>query len=836
MNDTKQYELIDKLIKYDIIKHFDDLGINSEEEIELNNNDVMSLCNIASKFSLSNSKYNKSHAYDIATKLFINFEDEYEFIKPIAYNILSRLGNFPGRQLLGVSNNHIDKQTSFLLKLENFSREIENRISLNDNNEILTDFQKDFFDVLTNESFYSVSAPTSAGKSFVFTLSIVKRLLDNPKEVIILIVPTRALIQELSVKVLQKIKKYKIDSSVDVRTIALKEDCELDHGRVYILTQERVKTLLEHNNVKVNTCFVDEAQEIQNNRGVVLQNTIEALLKKFPKMNLFFASPLIKNPQCFSDILKLKKTKNNFIEEVSPVGQNLILLSEVFKKVKQVKVDLLNLNSIDKFLGKFKFNFKFRSPKKDLIANIAELITKDDDLTLIYCNGTDEAEKRAKKLSENLQDIDMYEGIQELIEFIKEDIHTEYSLISCLKKGVAFHYGKMPANIRVQVENLAADKKLKYIFCTSTLLQGVNLPAKNIIINNPKKGNKKAMNRADFLNLIGRAGRLCKEFHGNIWCLCPEDWVEKCYEGEKLQNVKSYYFDNLTNKTDKIKEIAKGLNCSDDLVSVFGKFYNDHIIDRNSISEFQSINNYDEIVELHNIATKIPKELPDELIKKHYFIHPLRLNEMFAKLKPNLMLFTPQNIYDSNAYECLKNIFELINTIFLKKENKSYIYHTLIANKWIHGDSIKKIITESHNYNVGSAQNKNIEKPSINKTIRETLGTIESDIRFKYVNFMQAYIDILNFIKKGKDPNYDEESVLPYALYLECGACASLVLNYMALGLSRLTSIKLGKINNFKIDDPSTQKCYNKLKNINLENISLPNICKQEIKRLILDY
>src|SRR5690606_6658075 len=74
----------------------------------------------------------------------------------------------------------------------------------------------------------------------------------------------------------------------------------------------------------------------------------------------------------------------------------------------------------------------------------------------------------------------------------------------------------------------------------------VNLPVRHIIVENPRRG-PKTMSRADFLNLAGRAGRLLKEFHGNIWCLRPGEWnpVEggelACFEGERLQELSSAF-------------------------------------------------------------------------------------------------------------------------------------------------------------------------------------------------------------------------------------------------------------------------------------------------------
>src|SRR5690606_23147430 len=102
-------------------------------------------------------------------------------------------------------------------------------------------------------------------------------------------------------------------------------------------------------------------------------------------------------------------------------------------------------------------------------------------------------------------------------------------LIFCLKKGVAFHFGKLPQKIRSEIEKLFAKKKISNIFCTSTLLEGENLPAKNIFILSNAIGRSK-FSEIDFWNLAGRAGRLTQELYGNIICVRAED------KGNRWQN------------------------------------------------------------------------------------------------------------------------------------------------------------------------------------------------------------------------------------------------------------------------------------------------------------
>jgi replicative superfamily II helicase len=570
-------ELINKLVVFDISQNLHH-GLELIQTYEISEEEIEFLCKIASIKSLSDDSEEQFLAYEIITKLFKNFSEKYPSLYSITYSVLSRLGNFPNRELLkdfGFDESQL-KQTP-ILKIETMTREIENSISLSDKRTLLTDFQKQFFDVLTNENFFSVSAPTSAGKSFIFTLSIIKRFLKNKKEKIVLVVPTRALIKELSEKVLNGLKEYSLTNEISIRTVPLVEEDKIEDGIVYILTQERLNTLINETDIVINTLFIDEAQEIQSNRGVVLQNTLELAIKKFPDLNLFFASPLINNPKYFNELLNLHYEDNHFTENISPVGQNIIFLSSITRKVNQAKIELLHNNEYLE-LGKISFDGNFRSTNR--MITLANEITKEDELTLIYCNNPSDTEKLALKIADTIDDEVNDEDILSLIKFIEEDIHKEYSLIECLKKGVAYHYGKVPSTVRANIEKLASDKKLKFIFSTSTLLQGVNLPTKNIILFNPFKGSGQPMERRDFLNLIGRAGRLKYEFQGNIWCIDPKDWANKSFEGEKLQTIESYYIKMLNEKTSSILELAKDYKNSEnyDFLAVFGKFYADFLI------------------------------------------------------------------------------------------------------------------------------------------------------------------------------------------------------------------------------------------------------------------
>jgi replicative superfamily II helicase len=152
---------------------------------------------------------------------------------------------------------------------------------------------------------------------------------------------------------------------------------------------------------------------------------------------------------------------------------------------------------------------------------------------LIYANGADEAEDIALGLLKQLE----FEGpsprLLALSKLAKESVHPKYLLVECVLRGIGFHYANIPAQLRQEIESAFADGELKYLVCTSTLLQGVNLPAKNIFMLKPTRGQGKPLEPSDFWNLAGRAGRLRREFQGNIFLINYSTWPRKCLREPK---------------------------------------------------------------------------------------------------------------------------------------------------------------------------------------------------------------------------------------------------------------------------------------------------------------
>lgn len=129
-------------------------------------------------------------------------------------------------------------------------------------------------------------------------------------------------------------------------------------------------------------------------------------------------------------------------------------------------------------------------------------------------------------------------GIKELDSIskdIKNEVHGDYYLADIITKGVAYHIGYLPSTLRMNIEELYRQGHIKTLFCTSTLVEGVNLPADNLFVMNYKNG-RSIMTEVEFKNLIGRVGRLEYSLYGNVFLVRLSDSLKADKFKELLSN------------------------------------------------------------------------------------------------------------------------------------------------------------------------------------------------------------------------------------------------------------------------------------------------------------
>lgn len=833
--------LVRKLDIASILRQFPE-SFSSETEVSLTDKEIQSLTGYSSILSLSDTAEEVSLSYEIATRLLEYTEGKSSKVIAAAEIILSRIGNFPGRSLLRARYlESSPASVSAPLQLECLAREAENTFYLDETDDqrstLLTDFQYKFLTSLHEEGSLSVSAPTSAGKSFVLNIDLVRKIKSSTGQSIVYVVPTRALISEVAQRIRTTLRSEGLEDVV-VRTapFPIAKD-KIGQAAVYIFTQERLMSFINSQEGEpfITSLIIDEAHEIQNGkRGIILQNAIDISLSRFTNIKVLFASPLIRNPGYFLNLFGRTTNGRYFVEQVSPVSQNLILVSEVKRKPRKLDISILNRGEavpVSTVNTDFEFRGSFASQRAHLVLSISN----GKDSVISFSNTPSQAENVARQISELSTDFEPNEEVISFADFIRREIHPDYPLADCVLKGAAFHYGNMPSLVRSGVENLFKSGSIRIICCTSTLLQGVNLPAKHIVIENPMSGDS-PMTRADFLNLAGRAGRLLKEFHGNIWCVRPSEWNSECYSGDRLQEISSAISTVMKDGGLVIQELleadSNGNVPTDEAEAAFGKIFHDYVIDPQLrfMESYRSEENSDALERTINAIKQIKVSLPIQILENNQSLRPDHLQNLFEYLsrQDSISELAPLSPYIQGGKARMEEIFLVLSTCFewnLSDKQRGYISY--LSYLWVRGTPIGKILSDRVEYVQSNTPNS-----SVSSIIRACLSTLEEAIRFRLVKYFSAYIEILNYIATQNGVEEEFESIEPYHIYLEFGSCSRHALNLMALGISRFTALYMESKFDFE-QDVEAEEYLRHMSTMDIADFNMPTLCKKEIIDLL---
>ncbi|MFC0131502.1 ATP-dependent DNA helicase [Massilia eurypsychrophila] len=811
------------------------IATDSHLSCSLNSDEVRLLVGVASISSLSDQADMQSLAYEICSRLIECYVDVDDLISS-ADMILSRVGNFPGRSLLRRRfRQDSEPDIPFSLSLERIARQAENSL---ENGICLTNFQYRLYHSLSGERALSVSAPTSAGKSYVLNLELIRRLGEASGKCIVYVVPTRALVTEVVGRIRTTVREENM-SGIVIRTapFPVKLSCAVS-GVVFVLTQERLLSLLAISKDKtaISLLIVDEAHELKKgNRGILLQNAVDLALKQSPMADVFFASPLIQNPGYLLNLFQREKDGHFFTEEVSPVSQNLLLVAPVSGKPNIVEISSLINGSLIR-VGRSTLDFSFRDSVAVQKARFALKVCKPGESVIVFASSAAEAEKTAMCAASYVHDFEAPAELLDFINFIRAEIHEEYPLIMSLTMGVGFHYGNMPSIVRAGVERFFKDGTIRFLASTSTLLQGVNLPAKHIVIHNPHLG-PAPMERADFRNLAGRAGRLLNEFHGNVWCIRPMEWEVASFQGAELQEISSA----MSNVMQDGGSLIQGVLGNDVLAE--DKDLGDAAFSR-LFHELRGDGDGEQLVRI-NYATEANNQilsanidslksliisLPVSFLDSHRSLRPdmlQRLYEQIAGLEflDLILLIKP---HETGGKQRMSSAVALIYNAFdIQTTEKQQRWICGVAHEWVWGKPIGEMLVKR----VDLLRARGV-KDSASKIIRDLLKLIETEIRFNLVRYFAAFEDLLRIVLKERGREVDECIVAPYHVYLEFGSSDQISLGLMAVGLSRFTAIRLSTAV-FWGDTREPEDLLKKLASIRLATLSLPKVCQAEIRELL---
>lgn len=802
----------------------------NNERISLSNaldwNNLLSICSVLCQ---SENAEHLEAALRIAQTVLL--EDTNDEQKGAAIYILIKLTNIPAYELAikrDLINKDLINRLPLKLKFEINQAKIFNSLSINENIISINRFQKNVYEKSVENTSLSISAPTSAGKSYILYQLLLDKI--RSKNNIVYIVPTRALISQVEKDINLFIRNYNMQNI----TITAVPRLESSNHNIYILTQERLHRLyLDNPDFKCDFILVDEAHKIDNdNRGILLERKLEEILNTNPKVEIFFSSPFTVNPEILLDIVKKQNKKDIVNTEFVSVNQNLIYISQ--EKGNTLKWNLELVTKRDKYnLGHIELP-KNRRPSTETkkVGYLAWELGFDKKANIIYANGAAEAEKYASILSSiyNEEKIKTEsEKIKELIKVVKNYIHKDYILGKVLKNRVSIHYGNLPLLIREEIEKLFKENEVDYLICTSTLLEGMNLPAKSIFIRNPQRGRNKPLNENDFWNLAGRAGRWGKEFSGNIFCIEPHLWEIKPNPNKKKQSITKALDDLNKNEQNEFIEYIennsprKTAEIKQNFEFAFNYYYSKYL--NKNLDSGTFIEN-----KLEPIFDKISERIrvPKYIIERNPGISPIaqqELLEYFEKYKKDILNLIPVYPEDENSYTEYIALIGRIGKTLASFPHQFNAYRSILILNWIKGQPLSKLIWDSIKY-----YRKKGDKRSIDRICRDVMSEVENFARFRFVKESSCYIDILKYFLTQKEEFELMENIPDLSLWLEFGVYEETQISFLSLGLSRQTSIALSElIPNSELSKKDALKWINET---NLISVDLSPIILEEINNL----
>ena len=608
--------------------------------------------------------------------------------------------------------------------------------------------------------YFSYSGPTSMGKSFVMQMFIKQKVTSGEKGNFCILVPSKALINEVS-----------HDLSVELGNLLFSEDYRIvtsagsyilqveEHNYLFVMTPERLMYLLiAFEDMPIEYVFVDEAQKISapEGRSTFYYQVVGMLYDRERKPHFVFASPNIPNPDVYLQLVPhaVRDSDSVFASSYAPVSQTKFLLDFLTGEIKYYNEHTQALTLLSAMPDGKTMN--------DFIRECGE-----GSKCVVYCKNPDDVVTLALEYAGLLQPLHISD-LDALAEDIKNEVHSAYYLAETISKGVAYHMGYLPTTIRLRIEESFRKKEgIRVLFCTSTLLEGVNLPADNLFITHYNKGGK-PMSAIDFKNLTGRVGRIQYNLYGNVFLVRREKSVEPMQYVELLKKEVEPQALSVGSLRPEYKEYV--VRC---LLAGEGKLEKQ---DGQTGEEFSLMRKFANILLrdiLQNRNGRVREEFREYLTPEN--LQTIRDSFLQKKTQPdddiNISLDQREKLVaaieggakyprvDFNGYIDFKEalaFLEMLHDAFswdvYEKEtlgNKNRLKkYVMLLKQWIRGDSLSQIIDEDVKfrndkkrpvYLSSGKETFDGSKPHINAVIKDNLDMINDILLFRMANYFLRF-------------------------------------------------------------------------------------------------
>jgi replicative superfamily II helicase/DNA polymerase I-like protein with 3'-5' exonuclease and polymerase domains len=387
------------------------------------------------------------------------------------------------------------------------------------------------------------AAPTSAGKTLVADILILRHAFSTFKKKVLVILPFVSLVREkmmnlqsvlegTHVQVGGFMSTYHTKGGFDAADIAI---CTVEKANSYVLK------LLEQDKLDcIGMMVIDEIHLINDpSRGyrleLLLTKVMTVAKQKDINIQIVGMSADIPNLEDLSRWLEAVPFRSNarpvpLVERVA--FETRVKGAKIFRICKKVINEQQDIMMMEE-------NVTSENP----IITYAMAAVKQEkeaengypSLLIFYNNKVKLqglAERLAMIVKKDVKDNRLnQEAIDELIVSLQNCSNpADKKLIEVVRSGIGFHHADLLTEHKDMIEDAFRAGVIRVLVCTSTLSSGVNLPAKRVIVRSPVFFGQ-MMDIMSYRQMIGRAGRLGFHCEGESLLMCDETEREV---GEKL--------------------------------------------------------------------------------------------------------------------------------------------------------------------------------------------------------------------------------------------------------------------------------------------------------------
>lgn len=421
--------------------------------------------------------------------------------------------------------------------------------------------------VLNFEKSFSLTMPTSSGKSYLTELIIYNELQKNSSAKVLYLAPLRSLAYELK----QRFNKVSNNLGFTYRAMygggsySWEESYCLE-AQLLVSTPETFMTLegsIDDLLNEFSLIICDEGQLLDDLSRGINYELLLSRLKKIGNKRFLFISAIIPNIEDINTWL------GGTADQIGSSTYRPAKIKFGYSKNDNgsIKLELYNSTytncelNIPKFVSKKEIGTNITTNRKQSAAIALKSLSAGS--VMIYTSnkkGSSGCEAFGKDIlslignSNLFSPIDFSSNIGQLqlfVEYIRFQFGDEYALVNFARNGFVYHNADIPQDIREYIEHYYTKKVLPLIICTSTLAEGVNLPVKTLILGNIRTQNKfngYLTDRKNLKNIIGRVGRAGREKYGLIILPAssnerPLSRVLESLRSERIERISGTLFD-----------------------------------------------------------------------------------------------------------------------------------------------------------------------------------------------------------------------------------------------------------------------------------------------------